>query len=80
VAADADAYWTVQPLTSTGALPRLTSSTKSFVNGAPVLPPPAKTWLTTTVDVAPWANGAGEQHAGDGEHEDEADPVHGRLR
>jgi hypothetical protein len=53
-----EAYCTVQVLTSTGALPRFRSSTKSFVNGAPVLPPPANTWLTTTVDVAPWANGA----------------------
>src|SRR6187399_1108630 len=47
VAPDADAYWIVQPLTSTAVDPRLKSSTKSFAKGAPELPPPGKTWLTT---------------------------------
>jgi hypothetical protein len=28
---DADAYWTLQPVTSTAAEPRFNSSTKSFV-------------------------------------------------
>src|SRR5262249_20135688 len=31
----------------TAPAPRLKSSTKSFANGAPELPPPAKSWLTT---------------------------------
>src|SRR5262245_46504476 len=47
VAPDADAYWIVHPPTSTAVDPRLKSSTKSFANGAPELPPPGKTWLTT---------------------------------
>ena len=34
------AYWTDHVLRSTGALPRLKSSTKSFWYCAPVLPPP----------------------------------------
>ena len=41
----AEAYWTVQPLTSTAVDPRLKSSTKSLAYAAP--PPPAYTWLTT---------------------------------
>src|SRR5262249_11450447 len=53
----ADAYCTDQPVTVTGAPPRLNSSTKSFVYGAPELPPPANTWPMTTFDVAPCANG-----------------------
>ena len=44
--------------TSTAVDPRLKSSTKSFENGAPALPPPAKTWLTTTSGEAPRADGA----------------------
>src|SRR5437762_1597198 len=49
----AEAYCTVQPATLTVAVPRLYSSTKSLVYGAPVLPPPPYTWLTTmSVDAA----------------------------
>src|SRR5207237_1272280 len=47
---DAVEYWTVQPVTSTAAEPRLNSSTKSFLSGQPPLPPPPKTWLTTTFE------------------------------
>jgi len=36
----ADAYCTLQPVTSTGALPRFCNSMKSFRSGAPELPPP----------------------------------------
>ncbi|KJY29208.1 hypothetical protein VR45_30515 [Streptomyces sp. NRRL S-495] len=43
----AEAYWTVQPVTLTGVVPRLYSSTKSLVYGAPELPPPPYTWLMT---------------------------------
>jgi hypothetical protein len=45
---DAEAYWIDQALTSTALEPRLTSSTKSLEYVAPLLPPPAYTWLTTT--------------------------------
>src|SRR5947199_10855859 len=43
---------------STLVEPRLKSSTKSFVNGAPELPPPAKSWLTTRSGEALCAAGA----------------------
>src|SRR5258706_9756245 len=43
------AYCTDQPVTSTGRLPRLWSSTKSFLKEAPAFPPPPYTWLITTV-------------------------------
>ena len=36
----ADAYWTDSPSSAAGAVPRLNSSTKSALNGAPALPPP----------------------------------------
>jgi len=36
----ADVYWTDQPASERGAVPRLNSSMKSFWYGAPVLPPP----------------------------------------
>src|SRR5690348_14436917 len=42
------AYCTVQPVTSTGAVPALYSSTKSLVQVAPELPPPPYTSETTT--------------------------------
>ena len=34
------AYWSESPLSETAALPRLKSSTKSALYGAPLLPPP----------------------------------------
>src|SRR5438128_6004009 len=49
---EAVAYWTVQPVRSTEVEPRLKSSTKSFLRGAPLFPPPPKTWLTTTAGEA----------------------------
>ena len=36
----ADAYWTESPARDAGAVPRLNSSTKSALYGAPLLPPP----------------------------------------
>ena len=36
----AEAYWTLQPLTLTGLVPRLYSSMKSFVYVALAFPPP----------------------------------------
>ncbi len=33
-------YWSDQPSTDAGLVPRLNSSMKSWVNGAPVFPPP----------------------------------------
>ena len=44
----AEAYCTVQPARLTVAVPPLNSSTKSLAYGAPLLPPPPYTWLTTT--------------------------------
>src|SRR5262249_8228980 len=41
------AYCTDQPATDAGSAPRLYSSTKSLVYGAPVFPPPPNTWLIT---------------------------------
>src|SRR5215510_10327518 len=46
IPADA-AYWTDQPVTSTALAPRLNNSMKSFLNVAPLLPPPPYTWLMT---------------------------------
>ncbi len=40
VAPVAAAYWTLAPASETGEPERLKSSTKSFVSGAPALPPP----------------------------------------
>ena len=54
----ADAYWTDQPLRSTGELLLLVSSMKSFVYGAPLLPPPPYTSVMTTVDEAASAGAA----------------------
>ena len=34
------AYWMAHPVTSTVAVPRMCSSTKSWVKVAPLLPPP----------------------------------------
>jgi hypothetical protein len=42
------AYWIDQPERETVVELRLKSSTKSLEYGAPVLPPPPYTWLTTT--------------------------------
>src|SRR5215471_2836203 len=44
----AEAYWTLQPPRLTADELALKSSTKSWSKLAPELPPPAKTWLTTT--------------------------------
>ena len=44
-----EAYWTLHPATLTGCAVRLNSSMKSFLIGAPLLPPPPYTWLMTTV-------------------------------
>jgi hypothetical protein len=44
----AEAYWTVQPESGVAMLPRLNSSMKSCLKGAPDLPPPPYTWLITT--------------------------------
>jgi hypothetical protein len=41
------AYCSDQPPTEAGLVPRLNSSTKSWVNGALEFPPPPSTWLTT---------------------------------
>src|SRR3954452_21044686 len=40
-------YWTDHPLRSTASVPRLNSSTKSFVYVAPELPPPPYACETT---------------------------------
>src|SRR5215216_2335744 len=48
----ADAYWIDHPVRSAGELLLLVSSTKSFVYGAPVLPPPPYTSVMTTLDDA----------------------------
>src|SRR5262249_17673656 len=58
-----DAYCSDQAARSTVVLPRLNSSTKSFVYGAPELPPPAKTWLITMSAEALWAAGATSSNA-----------------
>ena len=42
-------YWTDQPFTEAVVVPRLNSSTKSWVWVAPLLPPPPYTWLMTTL-------------------------------
>jgi hypothetical protein len=42
------AYCTDMPVSDTAVVPRLNSSMKSFWYGAPVFPPPPKTWLITT--------------------------------
>jgi hypothetical protein len=54
----ADAYWTDQPATSTGDVPRFVSSMKSLVYGAPELPPPPYTSVTRRVVEAAEAGGA----------------------
>ena len=43
-----DAYCSDQPAKLTALVPVLRSSTKSALNGAPLLPPPPYTWLMTT--------------------------------
>ena len=60
-----DAYWTDQPLTSTGELPLLVSSTKSFVYGAPLLPPPPYTSVMTTSGEAAFEGAASSTPAAD---------------
>ncbi|GGK93100.1 hypothetical protein GCM10007964_39500 [Sphaerisporangium melleum] len=54
------AYCRDHPSRETSEPPRLNSSTKSLVNGAPVLPPPPYTWLITTV---PGAAAAGDEES-----------------
>src|SRR2546426_5161374 len=44
----AEAYCTLHPLRSTGSVPGLNSSMKSFLRVAPELPPPPYTWLIPT--------------------------------
>ena len=62
--------------------PRLKSSTKSFAKGAPALPPPAKTWLTTTSGDALLALGtASTPPAREAtENDEDYDSRHGALR
>ena len=43
----AEAYCTDRPPSERGVSPPLNTSMKSALNGAPVLPPPPYTWLTT---------------------------------
>src|SRR5881394_1477841 len=43
----AEVYCTDQPVTSTEVPPRLNNSMKSFLNVAPLFPPPPYTWLIT---------------------------------
>src|ERR1700682_5386206 len=45
--APAEVYCTDQPVTFTGAAPRLNSSMKSFLKVEPPLPPPPYIWLIT---------------------------------
>src|SRR5262249_10928607 len=53
------AYCTDQPATDAGPVPRLYSSTKSLVYGAPVFPPPPYTWLITMSGETACAGAAG---------------------
>src|SRR5260370_40292024 len=48
LAAEAEAYCTDQPVMSVVVVPRLNSSMKSFLYGAPEVPPPPKILLITT--------------------------------
>src|SRR5204862_8036461 len=51
----AEAYCTLQPVRSTGSVPGLNSSMKSFLMVAPELPPPPYTWLMRTWGAELWA-------------------------
>lgn len=46
----AAAYCTDQPVAKTVVLPRLNNSMKSFLNVAPLFPPPPYTWLMMMLD------------------------------